>query len=398
MSQAITSFAQIIDPVTPEAFFAEYHDRKPLHVPGDPRRFAGIMSWPILNDLLNKTALWSATSLQLVLDNQVVAPARYCHPATDRNNLQVMQPDAVRVSEQLRQGASLVANDIDTLTPELAAVGDALDAALGGKAQANLYCSWRERQAFASHFDTHDVFALHVEGHKMWRVYQTRVDRPIAHPRFKSSDQAHHDRAKGRVAREIEMRPGDLLYLPRGQYHDALASSEASIHVTFGVTAVIGIDFLDLVRELAIDDPLFRGNVPAPSIDTAEKVTAHLEHLAERLGEIAGGAEARDRFRAFQRGFHYPRGGFALPDSAMAKVYRVRAQGLEVRRTKDGWALIGRAGAVPIPPGGDRLVAWVIAREGFSDAEIEAAFPDTAAAHRGRMLRDMARMKVIEPV
>jgi hypothetical protein len=32
----------------------------------------------------------------------------------------------------------------------------------------------------------------------------------------------------------------DFLYLPRGQYHDALTGSQASLHVTFGVAPATG--------------------------------------------------------------------------------------------------------------------------------------------------------------
>ena len=34
---------------------------------------------------------------------------------------------------------------------------------------------------------------------------------------------------------EPELRPGDLLYLPRGYLHSAMACSEVSIHLTIGI-------------------------------------------------------------------------------------------------------------------------------------------------------------------
>ncbi len=37
MTQVIQDFAEILDPVTPEDFFAEYYGKKPLHVRGTPR-------------------------------------------------------------------------------------------------------------------------------------------------------------------------------------------------------------------------------------------------------------------------------------------------------------------------------------------------------------------------
>lgn len=397
MTRDIRDFADILRPLTPEAFFADYHDKKPLHVPGGADKFAAVMSWPLLNDLLNMTSIWSGVSLQLALDKETIPPAQYCRPGIDRNGARVMQPDPSKVTALLRRGASLVANDVDTLAPGLASAADAFEAALGAKAQANIYCSWRQRQGFDSHFDTHDVYAVHVEGEKVWRVYEGRAEAPIAHPRFKSYGQAYHDEAKGKVLMEVTLRPGDLLYLPRGQYHDALASSAATLHVAFGLTAVIGVDFVDLVRDMAIDDPLFRANVPTAHAGE-EPFETHVRSLARRLGELAGSPVALAGLKRLRQENRYARGGFHLPEDAARAEFRVRARGLKVLKSGETWHLADSSRrAVPIPPGEDELVAWVIARKRFTGEEIAAAFPDKAPEERSRLLDDLAAMKVIEP-
>jgi hypothetical protein len=235
-----------------------------------------------------------------------------------------------------------------------------------------------------------------LEGEKIWQVYKVRADNPIAHPRFKQFGQAHHDRSKGDVLMEVTMRPGDLLYLPRGQYHDALASDSSALHVTFGLTAVIGIDFFDMVRDLAIGDSLFRANVPGPDRDDRD-LKDHMKNLAQRLGEMAASSEALEQFKRFRQGYRYDRGGYKLPDSVLIPQFRVRARSLSVVKAGNGWALADKARSVPIPHGSDRLVAWVIAQERFSDADMAAAFPDQAAEDRTRLLRELAGMKVIEP-
>ncbi len=396
MTENVFTFADILHPITPEEFFAEYHDKKPLHIPGTPDKFASVMSWRTLNDLLNMSSVWSGISLRLMLDSKPIPTPDFCRPVIDRNNVQSTQPDPERVTALLRQGASLIANDVDALSPGLRSAAEALEAALGAKAQANVYCSWRQRQAFNSHFDTHDAYAFHLEGEKVWQIYGTRADRPIAHPSFKQYGQAHHDQAKGKVLMEVTMRPGDLLYLPRGQYHDALASGSSALHVTIGLTAVIGIDFLDMVRELAVGDPLFRANVPGPASDD-RGLKDHVRNLTERLGEIAASPEALEQFNRLRQEHRYHRGGYELPESVLVPEYRVRARSLSVVRAGNGWALADKARSVPIPPGSDRLVAWVISQERFSDADMAAAFPDKANEDRTRLLRELAGMKVIEP-
>lgn len=396
MTEKNCTFADILHPVTPEEFFAEYHDKKPLHIPGTPDKFASVLSWRTFNDMLNMTSVWSGTSLRLMLDKKTVSVSDYCQPAIDRNNAESMQPDSARITALLRQGASLIANDVDALSPGLRSVAETLEIALGAKAQANVYCSWRQRQAFDSHFDTHDAYAIHLEGEKVWQVYRDRADNPIAHPRFKHFGQDHHDRAKGKVLMKVTMRPGDLLYLPRGQYHDALASDSSALHVTLGLTAVIGIDFIDLVRELSIGDPLFRSNVPGPGSDD-RSLKDHMRTLAQRLGEIAASPDALEQFNRFRREYRYQRGGFQLPEAVLVPEFRVCARGLSVVKNGNVWTLADKTRSVPIPAGSDRLVAWIIAQERFSDADISATFPDKAVEDRTRLLRDLAAMKVIEP-
>ena len=122
------TFAGLLAPMTPEQFFAEYYDHKPLHLRGGAAKFAHVLSWRQINRLLDMTHVWSSHSLKLVLDGKPVAAEEYCARATSRDNDQVMQPVAALVRDWVRRGASLVLNDVDSLTPGLAGVSAALDA------------------------------------------------------------------------------------------------------------------------------------------------------------------------------------------------------------------------------------------------------------------------------
>lgn len=388
------SFNDILAPISAEEFFAEYYDRKPLHIPGAGKKFSSLMNWERLNSLLNMTAVWTPASLQLVLNGEMVPSGQYCRPSVGTEGRPQLRPDAEAVTGLLKQGASLVANDIDTLTPELSAIAGALEAALSGKAQTNLYCSWREHRAFNSHFDTHDVYAIHTLGEKVWHIYEGRLDNPIAHPGFKNFGHEYHEQHKGRVVAEITMQPGDLLYIPRGQYHDALASSDGTIHVSFGVTAVIGLDVLTLLYDQAIADSLFRANLPRPTDGAA--VADHLTQLGNRLSEIARQPKSQESVAEFQRDFHYRRGGFALPILPAVPTYRVAAGDLAMKQKGAGWVLTSRKGAVPIPSEFEQHVRWVIAQENFSSEEFSMAFPGTTAASRETLLTDLSAMKVIQ--
>jgi bifunctional lysine-specific demethylase and histidyl-hydroxylase MINA len=397
MTHLIASLADILHPLTPDEFFERHHRRTPVHIRGESDKFASVMDWGTLSGLLSQSGLWSARSLELVLDTAKVDPKDYCRPGIDRDGRENLLADMDRVGAWLRRGASLVCNDIDSLTPGLKAAARALEVGVGGKAQANLYCSWQEHQAFDSHFDTHDVFALHVAGEKKWRIYQRHFEDPIAHPLFKTLGQEFHDRHKGPVSLELTMRPGDMLYIPRGWYHDALAATPGTVHIAFGVTTVIGLDLMTMLFERAVHDPLFRRTVPAPDADGGAALAGHMTALGARVAEFVREPATIDQFTRFIAGYRYNRGTLTLPDDALAKRWRRRSAGLKVSRGPNGWLLGDGRRNVPIPPGMEGPVTWIVDRESFGESELTGKFPTIGEKALKRLLTDLAAMKVVDP-
>lgn len=401
MGKRIDSFADLIAPVGEDEFFAEYHDRKPLHIPApSPDKLDDVMTWDTLSAILNMTAIWSPTSLKLYLDTQPVPVEKYCRPAIDRNNQQSMQPDADKVKSWLRRGASIVANDIDTLTPGLIAVTDALERRLGAKVQSNLYCSWQKHQAFPTHFDTHEVFALHVAGEKTWRIYEGRLTNPIANDAYKNVDDAFNAKNRGELLEEVTLRPGDVLYIPRGQYHDALASSEGCIHLSFGVTHIIGFDLMTMLFEHALADPAFRSNIPPPEAGDGAR-NAWIDDLVDRLAGIGKSEAFRATIAPMRDQFHYHRGGFDLPGDALAENgedrFEVAVKSIKIVR-QNGKALLESArGKVPIPDDIVAPVSWIVDAGQFSGNEFAEAFPVLSDAVRTKLIQDLSAMRVIAP-
>jgi hypothetical protein len=398
------SLAELLAPVTPEQFFAEYHERKPLHVQGGAAKFANVLSWRQINRLLDMTHIWSGTSLKLVMDGNTVPPDQYCGRATGRDGSPVLQPEAGKVRDWVRRGASVVMNDVDSLTPGLAGISAALEGAGLGKAQGNVYISWQSHKAFPAHYDTHEVWAVQVEGEKTWNLWEGRADWPIAHPLFRGQPQAHHEQAKGRLREKVLLRPGDLLYLPRGWYHDALAEAPASVHVAYGVHAPLGMDLLNILLERALYEPDFRRPLPRQDGSAAARfaLTSRAGALGQRLGELCRDPKVLavlERFVAdyrFQRGGNdllaargiAPEGGVPDPDTAEGPAWRVLAPGAKPVRRGAEWVLKTAQGVVPLAGAEVDAAGWVLGRPDVVEAELRAAHPAIDAAALLGRLRD----------
>lgn len=307
------SFADLIAPMGADEFIADYHDKRWVHLNGAPDRFADVMSWSVLNDLLNMR-VWTGRTLQLTLDRQRVPMEAYCRPGIDRSHQQAQLPEPTLVMDWLARGASLTLNEIETLHEPIRDVVQVLETTFGAKSSANLYCSWQAHQAFDSHYDRHDVFALHVLGEKTWNIYQGRAEHPIEHPAFHNIPQAEYDRMKGSVAKQLTTRPGDLLYLPRGQFHDALAQSGASIHVTFSCSEPLGLDWLNLLWQRSVMDPAFRQYLPRGGDAAGEQALhAHIDGLLSRLRTMALAPDTMAQVKQMRSQFGMAKPEYELP-------------------------------------------------------------------------------------
>lgn len=392
----------LLAPVTPERFFAEFHDRQPLHIQGHAEKFAAVLDWAGINRLLGMTHVWTETSLKLVLDSVTVPPAQYSVKAVSRDNAQVLQPLAPKVMEWVGRGASVVMNDVDSLTPGLAAVSEALEGAGLGKAQANVYISFQSHKAFHSHYDTHDVWAVQVEGEKTWNIWEGRADYPIPHPVFRGQGQDHHDRAKGALRGKVTVRKGDVLYLPRGWYHDALAEAPNSVHVAYGVHAPLGMDVLNILHERALYESLFRQPLPRQdgSAPARYALAQRLAALGARLTDLARDPKVTEVLEGFIRDYRFQRGGYdllaargeapqaappprpvqATPAAPAGPRFRVAEAGAKPVRRGTEFALKTAGGVIPMTYAEAEASTWILARPAVAEEELRAAYPGVDAA------------------
>jgi lysine-specific demethylase/histidyl-hydroxylase NO66 len=308
------SLNELLNPITLAEFHADYDDRKPLHIPAgaDPGK-RRLLDWDGFNALLNQTSIWNERTLKLVYNGEPIPPEQYCVDVTTQSG-RALQPSPARVQPLLAMGASAICGDVQNLTPELRALTNALSGSFAGLVGANVYCSFGGVHAFETHYDLHHVFAVQVEGQKTWRLYGNRAESPVELPADSAEAKRWFAQSRGPLMRELVMRPGDVLYLPRGWYHDALTTEGASLHVTFSVTPLYGRILFRLLESAAMQDPAFRAWLRPWREGDGAPLQAQLAALGGRLAALAGTPAFRDEVAMTQERL-MPRGGdYALPD------------------------------------------------------------------------------------
>lgn len=282
------SLQELLAPLDRCQFLASHYGRKAVRLSGQPDRFAGLADWSSLDDLLAALPLWSDRSLALSLAGQPIPPREWCREGKDRLGEKVRQPDPEKLAHWLREGATLAIDFVDRLLPPVRRLTEALEAALQAPVTASFFLSWQRRQGYPAHFDTQEVFALQLIGRKAWRLYQGGFEAPVDLPGLRSNELPVEQKRQllGPLAERFELAPGDLLYVPAGQFHEALALDEASLHLSLGVMRPNMQDFLgSLLPTLAAQSAEFRRALPAPGDPEAQRqFLAELgAHLSAKL-------------------------------------------------------------------------------------------------------------------
>ena len=353
---------------------ADHWGRRPVHLPapeGSPR--LGLLGWERLNELLSVQAHWTEANIDLILNGAPVDRDHYMEEMpTATGRVRLANP--AKVEAFLAMGASLVANALVQVAPEVRALTDLLAGRFSAIAGANLYCSFEGIQAFPSHCDPHEVFAIHLAGEKIWRIYENRAAAPLTEPGGDAEAQRRIDAAKGHVLAEIRMQPGDLLYIPRGYYHDALASSAESLHLTLGVAPHSGRILFRLLEEAALAEAGFREYLPDARAGEGEKLRARLAELADRIGAIMRSPAFLAEVANSQRKLARPGRTTRLPARPALEAFARTERPAEIVRSPQGATF--RAGGREEGLGLHAEEAeWMLTRPAFVVPELRARYP-----------------------
>lgn len=246
-------------------FLSDHFGRRPIHLAGaDADGFADLLSLDDVDEIVAGSGL-RAPAFRLVREGRTLPRSAVTRSVRIGSRPVDDLVDVRAVHREFAAGASIVLQGLHRSFAPVTALCQGLEAALTHAVQANAYLTPPVAQGLHLHPDPHDVFAIQTHGVKRW----------VVHP------------PDGADPWDLELQPGDVLYLPAGTQHAAQTQDRPSLHLTIGVRTTSWRDVLRRAVDAAIDDASLDGPLPAgwaddPSV-VADEVRRHLGDLCDRL-------------------------------------------------------------------------------------------------------------------
>lgn len=218
-------------------------------------------------------------------------PGRYAGVSQDRTTLRYGSADPRNVRERLAEGATLVVEQMDRLVPAIGEMTEAMRCWLRCPVDTVAYATVGSAGGFGAHFDDNDVIAVHLDGAKRWRIWEPTRAYPL------HRDVARPPRPVSEPAREITLEPGDVMYLPRGWWHEATTPGGAavSLHLTMRVHRRTGVDWLAWLADQLRSSGALSADLPEFASDLERA-----RHRQRLLEELVRSADEQDWSRFVQ--------------------------------------------------------------------------------------------------
>jgi len=257
MGRPILTFADLLAPISPETFFEQNWEGQPLHI---RRRESGFYEKLLTHRDVEEAIVSGGLrhpSLQLARDGRFFAPEFFTRSIRSGDDVFTGIPNLERVRAEYRSGATISLPGFHRAWRPLGALAAAVQEQFDHVVHTNVYITPGNAAGFSAHYDTHEVFVLQIAGSKRWRIETPPLSLPHRGQPF--DPRSHRSSAP---LLQVDLSPGDLLYLPRGFVHETTTSDSFSLHVTLGVTVYTWVELLAEWIQSSRDYPRFRRALP----------------------------------------------------------------------------------------------------------------------------------------
>ncbi len=227
-------------PIDSQIFKTNFLEQRPLLMPAAS---SYSMDWNHLDEILQNMEP-DEQSIQLFLKGEI--PGNYYLDQTVEFGRQHLRINQYRFYEYLEHGANLVINRAENYSSLARELSFAISKFSQQPTSSNFYFSFyseknkipKEETPFGKHWDTHDVFAIQLMGKKHWRLFPPTLPLPLSHQTSKQ----HQPPSNSSI--EYVLNLGDILYIPRGWWHEVTPMEVDSAHLSLGTYAASVSDYI----------------------------------------------------------------------------------------------------------------------------------------------------------
>ncbi|NES86183.1 MAG: hypothetical protein F6K10_35120 [Moorea sp. SIO2B7] len=388
MTKTLTS---VLTPLTPSEFYSQYYSKKACHIKGMAGKLDGLFGFTSLNRILNTSPIPHPT-MKMVLDGDLLYVT-----------------DSISIVDKCRDGATLIIDQVDKYDEKVGKFATAVAAETGQPNQVTMYYSQQDNQGFSLHYDTHDVFILQLSGFKNWIVLHPTIEFPLFHQKVHGSNPPQEPYL------ECTLGPNDVLYIPRGHWHKAVATKEASLHLTLGILERTGIEFLGWLVDELREEVKWREAFPVTNFseslvpgDLSLASYQHFENLKNLLIEKLNRPELLKQYSEFciarQKNpmpFNFPHQVLKNPteDNAYRKFRRPSYQQAIIKKDIDqGFVEVivwGKVFRFNLPA--ESLLSYIFSVTEFTDEELKASLPKLSSDSIKTLLNSLICEGIVMP-
>ncbi len=290
-------FSSLVEPLCPEEFFTrQYQQRAHMLFRGPADRFSHLIGWDDLTVML-RSGNFQSNQISIVLAEHGTRDTDYLQNVQSASGIieprreKLRKFDEYKLNFLLRNGASLIINSVGEFHSKLNRFIASISDSVGAYTSANLYVSWRDTQAFPTHWDDHDVYILQVYGSKIWNLYGETRQAPLpwdAEPNVEIPKEA---KWTGRLE------AGDVLFIPRGSWHDAIVpkdcAGQGSMHLTLSFKEHYSLDVMEWLQYRLVNN-WDRARINLPRNAKPDATDKYFQELRQAVLDVLDDGPARE--------------------------------------------------------------------------------------------------------
>ncbi len=272
------SLRMLFDQATYQDMMTTWPTKPSVHELPEGSHLPAIVNAKLLNTYLD-TGCAPADEINVVKDGAARHPRAYATAG---------KLDPARIAMWRERGYSFQIRNLDRWYPPLHAMCRAIQGETGFGCYVTAFVTPGGAQGLDYHWDQNIGIIYQAAGFKTWQIWRPVVEEP--HRGYKASNTQPLGELVDQLKAdgpdlEIELKPGQILVLPRGWVHNphALDQAEDSVHLTFVIRERTGFWIGEKLAKAAIKSTSLRRVIAPANIVREDALATQVEQARELL-------------------------------------------------------------------------------------------------------------------